>query len=471
MRHAISTLLLIAISLHAYTQEFNWAWHWEGNTIVTEVPQRPNGQQHALQLTAPKMDTVRVAFVGLGMRGPDAVWRFTQIPGTKIVALCDYEQERAERCQHYLTNAHRPLADIYSGEEGYKALCQRSDIDLVYIATDWHHHFLVAQEAMTHGKHVAIEVPSAMTLAECWALIDLSERYRLHCMILENCCYDEFELNTLNMAQHGLFGEIIRVQGAYIHNLQEYWPAYWKEGSDDKLGWRLRWNKDFRGDIYPTHGLGPIAQLLNIHRGDRMTTLVAMDTRSFNGRALAEQYGGEPCPDFKNGDHTTTLIRTQQGKMIEIQHNVMTPQPYNRLYQLQGTKGYANKYPVSGYVIEDELLSNSGIRYDNLNSHNFMPDSTRQALEQTYMSPILRQYVEKAHEVGGHGGMDYTMDCRLVYCLRNGLPLDMDVYDLAEWCCLAELGYLSMEHGNAPVAVPDFTRGHWNDIKGYHHAN
>ena len=469
---AIATMAFTFAQDTAYTQQYNWPWQWQGNTIVTHTPRRAPGQQCAIGLTAPKLDTVRVAFVGLGMRGADAVERFTHIPGTQIVALCDYDKERAERCQNTLTRIGRKQAAVYYGEYGYQQLCQRNDVDLVYVATDWHHHFLVAKCALENGKHVAIEVPSAMTLYECWQLVDLVEQTRLHCMILENCCYDEFELNTLNMAQHGLFGEIVRVQGAYIHTLDDYWMAYWKNGDNDKLGWRLRYNKDFRGDLYPTHGLGPVAQLLDIHRGDRMQTLIAMDTRSFRGKELAEHYSNQPCDDFQQGDHTTTLIRTVKGKVIEIQHNVMTPQPYNRLYQLTGTRGFANKYPTPGYAIASNQLKASDAlpQYDNLSGHSYMPDSIQRQLEAKYLSPILQIYMEEAHKVGGHGGMDYTMDSRMIYCLRNGLPLDMDVYDLAEWCCLAELGYLSMQHGFAPVEVPDFTRGHWNDVQGYRHA-
>lgn len=447
-------------------------WHWEKGTIVVNSPERPAGQEHAIGLAVPKMSVVRVGFVGLGMRGPGAVERFTHIPGVQIVALCDYEKERAEKCQSYLRKASLPMADIYSGEEGYKELCAREDIDLVYIAADWLHHFPVAKCALENGKHTAIEVPSAMNLEQCWALIDLSEKNRTHCMILENCCYDWFEMNTLNMAQHGVFGEVIRAQGAYIHNLDDFWSHYWKTGKDDKLGWRLRYNMENRGDVYATHGLGPVAQVLDIHRGDRMTTLVAMDTKSVHGKALVEKATGEACDTFRNGDHTTTLIRTANGKVIEIQHNVMNPQPYSRLYQLTGTKGFANKYPVEGYAIDSKQMKASGVqpKVDNLNSHSFLPKKEMYALVETYRHPILKKYGKMAKEVGGHGGMDFIMDARLVYCLQNGLPLDMDVYDLAEWCCLAELGALSMDNGCAAVAIPDFTRGHWNDVKGFRHA-
>ena len=203
-----------------------------------------------------------------------------------------------------------------------------------------------------------------------------------------------------------------------------------------------------------------------------MKTLVAMDTKSVNGKAWAEKMSGKPCTQFANGDQTTTLISTENGKVIEIHHNVMTPQPYNRMYQLTGTKGFANKYPTEGYALSGSELKNAGVRpsSDNLSGHAYMPVADRRALTKKYESPLVTRYVAEAKKVGGHGGMDFIMDSRLVYCLQHGLPFDIDVYDLGEWCCLAELGALSMNHGNKPVEVPDFTRGHWNDVKGYRHA-
>lgn len=451
-------------------------WHWDKGTIVVEDPVRPAGQEDVLGLTVPKMKAVRVAFVGLGMRGPGAVARFTYIPGVEIVALCDYEEKRAEACQKYLREAGLKPADIYSGATGYEELVKRPDIDLVYVATDWDHHFPVAKAALENGKNTAIEVPSAMNLEQCWELIDLSEKSRKHCMILENCCYDWFELRALNMAQQGVFGEVLRAQGAYIHNLDDFWGYYWSnpENDPDKLGWRMKYNMENRGDVYATHGLGPVAQVLDIHRGDRFTTLTAMDTKSVHGKEYVEKKTGKPCENYRNGDHTTTLMRTANGKVVEIQHNVMNPQPYNRLYQLTGTKGFANKYPVEGYAIDASQLKATGNaetpKVDDLSSHGFMPEDAKKALEEKYEHPIIKKYGEMASKVGGHGGMDFFMDARMVYCLQNGLPLDMDVYDLAEWCCLAELGSLSMDNNSAAVSFPDFTRGHWNETKGYKHA-
>lgn len=326
---------------------------------------------------------------------------------------------------------------------------------------------------MENNKHVALEVPSAMNLEQCWDLINLSEKTRKHCFILENCCYDDFEMKSLLMAKDGVFGEVIRAEGAYIHELSEYWTHYWKDPNDndkDNLHWRMKYNMENRGDIYPTHGLGPVAQCMDIHRGDRFTTLVAMDTESFAGKDWVKKHIGKEPKTFLNGDHTTTLMRTAKGKVVEIQHNVMTPQPYNRLFKLTGTKGYATKYPTEEFAIGGKVLEGTDApKMDNINAHGFLSAEQKKALLEKYRHPILEKYAEKGRHLG-HGGMDYVMDSRLVYCLQHGLPLDMDVYDMAEWCALAELGALSMNNNCAAVTFPDFTRGHWNDVKGYKHA-
>lgn len=433
--------------------------------LTTTIPVRPEGQKDVINLTTPKLDVVRVGFIGLGMRGPGAVQRFTHIPGAKIVALCDIRPESVEKTQKILTKAGLPEAAAYSGsEDAWKKLCDRDDIDLVYIATDWKNHAKMAIYAMEHGKHVAIEVPAAMNLEEIWALINTSEKTRKHCMQLENCVYDFFELTTLNMAQQGVFGELLHVEGAYIHNLDEFWGAYWNN-------WRLDYNQNHRGDVYATHGMGPACQLLGIHRGDKMNFLVSMDTKSVNGPAVVKKHTGKEVENFQNGDQTSTLIRTENGKTMLIQHNVMTPRPYSRMYQLTGTDGFASKYPIEEYCMRPTQISTDDVPdHEKLNAHGSVPADVKKALMNKYKHPIHKELEETAKKVGGHGGMDYIMDYRLIYCLRNGLPLDMDVYDLAEWCSLAELTRLSIENYSAPVAIPDFTRGGWNKVKGYKHA-
>ena len=209
---------------------------------------------------------------------------------------------------------------------------------------------------------------------------------------------------------------------------------------------------------------------MDIHRGDRFTTLIAMDTESFAGKEWVKKNTGKEPEEFRNGDHTTTLMRTAKGKVVEIQHNVMTPQPYNRLFKLTGTKGYATKYPTEEFAIAgDALTGTDAPKMDNINAHGFLNAEQKKALMEKYRHPILEKYAEKGRHLG-HGGMDYVMDSRLVYCLQHGLPLDMDVYDMAEWCALGELGAISMDNNCAAVTFPDFTRGYWNEVKGYTHA-
>ncbi len=433
--------------------------------IVTQVPERPAGQSDMVGFAADPIDTVRVGIIGLGMRGASAVDRLIKVPGAKVVAICDIEMPRVEKSLQYFDKAGLPRAAAYGGkEDSWKELVERPDLDLIYIVTDWKNHTPMALYAMEQGKHAAIEVPAAMNLDEIWALINTSERTRRHCMMLENCVYDFFEMNTLNMAQQGLFGEVLHVEGSYIHNLEEFWPYYWNN-------WRMDYNREHRGDVYPTHGTGPACQLLDMHRGDRMTTLVAMDTKAVNAPAYIERTTGKAPESFANGDHTMTMIRTAEGKTLHIQHDVVNPRPYSRMYQLTGTKGFANKYPMEGYAFEPAQLANDEVPdHENLSAHGYISDAQRQALTEKYIHPIIKEVGEVAKSVGGHGGMDYIMDYRLIYCLRNGLPLDMDVYDLAEWCSLIPLSALSIENGSAPVEVPDFTRGNWQKIKGYRHA-
>lgn len=430
--------------------------------IKTPVPARPAGQETMLQFAAEPIADVGIGVVGLGDRGSGAVHRLSFVPGSHVAAICDVEPDRAEKNLKVL-ESRGMTAKVYAGdEEVYKQLCEDPDVDLVYICTDWVHHVPVALYAMEHGKHVALEVPSAETLQACWDLVNTSERTRKHCMILENCCYDFFELTALTMAQQGVFGDIIHVEGSYHHNLDPYWSKYWRN-------WRLEFNQKHRGDLYPTHGFGPIAQALNIHRGDRLTTLVAMDTDPFNGPKHVEKLTGKPCTDFQNGDETMTMIRTAKGKSILIEHDVMTPRPYDRMYQLVGTDGYAAKYPVGQVCLRTE---NTGdVDYEDLEFEKVYEGEDLDALMAKYRNPILTPELEAlAKEVGGHGGMDFIMDYRLIYCLNNGLPLDMDVYDLAEWCCVTELSRISIENGCVPVEVPDFTRGDWDKIQGFSYA-
>jgi len=432
----------------------------ENGRIVLQTPDREPGQTSALELTAEPLDTVRVGLVGLGMRGSEMIRRFSYVEGARITAICDLEEERVDKMQSFLSELGKPTAAEYAGETAWQQLCEDPNVNLVYICTPWLLHTPIAVYAMEHGKHVAIEVPAAMSIDECWQLVNTSEKTRMHCMMLENCTYDFYEMTALNMAQRGLFGEVYHVEGAYVHNLDPYWDAY--QGN-----WRLDYDQKHRGDNYPTHGIGPVCQVLDIHRGDKMDYLVSMDTPSYHGAAVAKEKMG--VDEFANGDHTVTLIRTAKGKQIEIQHNVYAARPYSRMFQLTGTEGFANKYPTSSFSLKSENLPDKPI-YAGLDGESSVPRDVYAQVTEDFKHPTTVEYEQKALEAGGHGGMDYIMDARLVYCLRNGLPLDEDVYDAAEWCCLTELSRLSIESGSMPVQVPDFTRGDWNKIKGYRHA-
>ena len=452
--------LLCAILLAGVMQSCNQAPVIEGENysfkdgmIVFDEPARVEGQQSMLGFAAEPIPVVRVGFIGLGMRGPGAVNRFTHLEGVEIKGLCDLEQSNVDKCQEILVQANLPKAEGYVGPEAYKELCERDDIDLIYIATDWVHHVPIAVYAMEHGKHVAVEVPAATSVEECWQLVDTSERTRRHCMMLENCVYDFFELTSLNMAQQGLFGEILHAEGAYIHNLSDYWNDYYGN-------WRLDFNQKHRGDVYATHGFGPVCQALNIHRGNRLNYLVCMDTKSVNGLEWAQKKMGST--EFANGDHTNTLIKTELGQTIELQHNVYTPRPYNRLYQLTGTKGFANKYPITGFTfmpgqVPDEVLPEGAT----INPHGFVSDEVKEAVMAAYKHPIHQEIEEKAKAVGGHGGMDYLVISAFFDAMVNGKRPPIDAYDAAAYMCITALSEESISLGSAPVAIPDFTRGKW----------
>ena len=452
MKSTISKFFLIAFLF------LGWA-SASAQMIKTPTPKRAKGQTDVLRLAIAPIPTVRVAFIGLGMRGPGAVERMTHIPGVEIVALCDMLEDRTQSANKILEKAGLPKAQEFYGENSWRKVTALPNVDLVYIATDWKHHAELGVQAMKDGKNVAIEVPGAMNMKEIWDLINTSEKTRKHCMMLENCVYDFFELTTLNMAQQGLFGEILHAEGSYIHGLQPFWGAYWDN-------WRMDYNKKHRGDIYATHGMGPACQALNIHRGDKMNFLVSMDTKAVGNPAFIKEKTGEEVKDFRNGDHTMTMIRTEKGKTIQIQHDVTSPRPYSRMYQLSGTKGFANKYPFEGYALDSKSIGTDvAPNHENLSAHSFVPDEVKKALMEKYQHPIVKGIEEQAKKVGGHGGMDFIMDYRLIYCLQNGLPLDMDVYDLAEWSCLAPLTEISLNNNSSPVEIPDFTRGEWNKLQ------
>lgn len=397
---------------------------------------------------APKIETVKIGFIGLGMRGPDAVKRMSFIEGVEIKALCDLRSEKAEEAKQLLEDSiHSPK--IYSGSEtAWKDMIDTEELDLIYIATPWSLHVPMAVYAMDAGRHVAVEVPAAKTLDECWELVETSEKTKMHCMMLENCCYDFFELLTLNMARQGYFGEIIHGEGAYIHDLLDL--NFNKNGYESM--WRLKENMGRNGNLYPTHGLGPICQIMNINRGDQMDYLSSLSSADFSmqERAMSLAKTDDFFEPFKHGDYrgnmNTTMIKTKNGRSIMIQHDVSSPRPYSRIHLVSGTEGIARKWPSPAKLAK---------------GHSWLNEDEYAKVETQYTPEIVKKVGALAKQVGGHGGMDFIMDWRLIDCLRNGLPLDQDVYDAALWSAITPLSEYSVANRSTSIDVPDFTRGNW----------
>ncbi len=402
---------------------------------------------------APKIDKVRIGYIGLGNRGGAAVERISYVAGVEIKALCDIRPEKAAEAKARIKfPGHQP--QLYtSSKEDWKRVCEREDIDLIYIATQWELHTPIAVYAMQHGKHVAVEIPAAKTIDECWQLVETSEKTRKHCMMLESCCYDFFELLTLNMARQGFFGEIVHCEGAYIHHLLE--SMFDKEKRYDL--WRLKENAVRNGNLYPTHGLGPVCQIMNINRGDSMEYLTSLSSIDYmmgpmEKELLAKDATYQPYANAHfRGNMNTTSIRTRNGRSIMVQHDVTSPRPYSRIHLVSGTKATAMKYPLPGRIATGH--------------EDWLDEAAMKALEDKYTPAIVKKQGELAKQVGGHGGMDFLMDWRLIDCLRNGLPLDQDVYDAALWSAIGPLSEWSVANRSNSIDVPDFTCGSWKQNK------
>ena len=413
---------------------------------------------------------VRVGFIGIGGRGTGAVHRVSMIPGVDIVALCDLLQERVDENLAWLRERKYPNVDKikkYVGAEAYKDLCDFCDCDVVYCATPWALHQPVGLRGLLGGKVALIEVTSALTVDQCWELVEASEKHRIPCMQLENCVYGEIELLELNLARMGLFGEIVHVEGSYIHDLREVIPQTGPHNNEWR--WRYGENMAHRGDRYPTHGLVPLCQTLGINRGDRFDYLVALGNGPHNKNY--ERVRKEYLPDTDSrkfdppaamADMNTTLLKTVNGVSVLVQHDVSSPRPYNRKAFISGTRGAMGDYPFR-CTFEDKCMDGK--------THAWFNEKQANEIRTKYMHPLWRNVSEMAKKVGGHGGMDFIMDLRWAWCLQNGLPLDMDVYDLAATSCLCELTETSDRSGSKPVPVPDFTRGNWRNVKPWDIVN
>lgn len=385
-------------------------------------------------LTCNPIPIVRIALIGLGGRGMKTLERYAYVEGAEIKYIVDIDEERLNKANKILNESGRPQATKLVGENAWTEACNKCDVDVIYICTEWKSHTTIATEAMRHGKHVVVEVPAATTLRECWELVHTVEQTQRHLFMAENCCYDFFALQTLEMKQLGLFGNITHCEGAYIHDLNSY--NFAPQHGDTRHNWMIHSCAQHGGNPYPTHAIGPIAQLLDFHHSDRMVRLTSL-TSSIQSPTAKNAESNEI------GHINNTLIQTQQGVSILLQLDVSTSRPYNRLQTICGTNGFAQKYPLPTLQLRGK--------------EPMFADEALKAMQAYATSPASKLW-KKGHDLGVANEMNYAMDMRLIYCLQHGLPLDIDVYDAAEWSCLTELTQQSAQNGNIPVEIPQFRK-------------
>jgi predicted dehydrogenase len=405
----------------------------------------PQAGKSVAGLAAPKMDVVRIGVIGVGGRGTGDLAELLVLDGVEIKAICDLVPSKVEHAQAMVVKKGQPKPQGYTnGPEDFKNLCDRPDLDLVYICTPWNWHVPMCVDAMQKGKHAVTEVPAAVTLEECWQLVDTAEATQKHCMILENCCYSPEALMALNMCRQGLLGDLLHAECAYIHDLRGELFSGKGEGS-----WRIDEHVNRNGNLYPTHGLGPVAQYMNINRGDRFDYLVSLSSPSM-GLQQYEERLKDTNPwkhgQFKCGDMNTSIIKTAMGRTIMVQHDVSNPHPYSRINLIKGTKGMVVGYPDRAFVEGRSKGDEFEPMMDNYKD---------------FTHPLWAKLEAEAKKAGGHGGMDYVLNWRLIQCLREGLPLDIDVYDTAAWSAVSALSERSVASRGAPMDFPDFTRGGW----------
>jgi hypothetical protein len=391
------------------------------------------------------MERVRIGFVGVGGQGMVHVDNLLDLPGAEIHAICDIVEGKVQSAQDKVVARGFARPSGYTrGPRDFERMCAEEDLDLVFSATPWEWHVPVMLAALSHGKHAATEVPAAMTLDDCWAMVEAAEKYRKHCVMMENCCYDRFELMTLNLVRQGLLGEVLHGEAGYLHDLRGL-----KFTTDGEGLWRRAWSVTHNGNLYPTHGLGPIANCMDINRGDRFARITSFSSPSRGLQLWQSEHLDADDPRRREryvlGDVNVSLIQTVNGRTIYLLHNTSSPRPYSRLQLLQGTKGIVSGWPYRVHL-EGRSPAHQWEEVD--------------AYYQEFEHPLWRS--NRIQEMDrGHGGMDFLEDYRLIECLKRGEPTDMTVYDGAALSSMVELSIRSVAAGGRPQEVPDFTRGKW----------
>jgi hypothetical protein len=411
------------------------------------------GEQSMMGHVAPKLDRVRIGVIGAGRRGTTMLRLLASLDGVDIKAVCDPYDPAIDDAKKLVSELGAPIPDMYAnGDYAYRTMLERDDIDAVLVLTPWFWHTPMAIDVMLSGKHALVEVPAALTLDQCWQLVETSEKTRMNCMMMENVCYGREEMMALNMVRQGVLGELLHGEAAYIHELR--WQM--KDMEEGTGSWRTGWHTRLNANLYPTHGLGPIAQYMNINRGDRFDYLTSMSSPALGRQLYAQREFAADHPrnqvKYICGDMNTSLIKTVKGRTIMVQHDTATPRPYTRHNLIQGTNGVFGGYP-------ERIALDSNPTGADGEFHDWQDDMAK--FYERYDHPLWIELATEAKESIGHGGMDFVMLWRTVYCLRNGVPLDQNVYDAASWSAVTPLSASSVSDRGNSVDFPDFTRGAW----------
>ena len=430
---------------------------------------KKNNSQYMGDFSAPKLDVVRVAFIGVGARGSGHAKQIAAIEGTEVVGISDLYKDLAEKssiiCQEIGNGKRHKNIAIYSGNKNkWIAMLDEVKPDAVFISTNWDNHAPMAIQTMKSGAHAFVEVPMATTIEDLWDIVNTSEKTRRHCMMMENVNYGRDELMYLNMCRKGVIGDFLHAEAAYIHELR----FQMKEEERGTGSWRTHHYAKSKGNLYPTHGLGPVAQYMNLARGeDNFNSLVSYSTPSLGRKLYAEKNyeSGHKWNklNFSNGDMNTSIIKTNLGRTIMIQWDETSPRPYTRHNLIQGTKGILAGFPT-------RVALENGVEGITKDHHTWVQGQNLKILYEKYDHPINKRLDSLIQKMGGrnhvgHGGMDFVMRYRIIECLRNGEPLDQNVYEGCFWSAVTPLSANSINSGGAPQKFPDFTRGNWNKTK------
>jgi hypothetical protein len=431
---------------------------------------RPTGNKPVWDLTTKPQEKIRVGIIGLN-RGRTHVTPAAATPFAEVVAVCDILDDRAKEQAEVVRKKTGKTPAIYSGDENiWEKMVARDDIDVVYIATPWEWHKPMAIRSMELGKHAFLEVNCGLTVDECWDIVDASEKNQRHCPILENCCYGEEELFVLNLQRQGFFGDLKHGECGYIHDQRVSGSG--PKGYtflDAQREWRRNYATLLQGNLYPTHGLGTISQYMSIGRGDAFKYAVSVSSPEFGLSQLRERV--KPDRDrskdqkFICGDMNTSIIKTELGRTIVVQHDNTSPRPYSRGNLLSGSLATFAGYP-NRLAIDVDNASPLLDPKEKRNSHSWTYEGDRlKKFMAANMHPLLKKLMVEAKKVGGHGGMDHVMNYRFLDCVRQGITPDLTVYDAASWSALLDLSDRSVRDGSIPIAYPDFTRGGWKTLK------